>query len=73
MMSVMPMVGLTELEELDPVVQVGVAVVEEGWVPVVVVLQWAMRPVELELAERVGVVKAVASGSSPGRTAEVLL
>ena len=56
MMSVMPMVGLTELEELDPVVQVGVSVVEEGWVPVGVV-----------------VVKAVASGSSPGRTAEVLL
>ena len=35
----MPVVGSTELEELDPVVQVGVAVVEEGWVPVVMVLQ----------------------------------
>ena len=73
MMSVMPVVGSTGLEELDPVVQVGVAVVEEGWVPVVMVLQWAMWPVELELAERVVVVKVVASGSSPGRTAEVLL
>ena len=38
MMSVMPMVGSTELEGLDPVVRVGVAVVEE-WVPVVMVLQ----------------------------------
>ena len=72
-MSVMPVVGSTELEELDPVVQVGVAVVEEGWVPVVMVLQWAMWSVELELAERVVVVKVVGSGSSPGRTAEVLL
>ena len=35
----MPVVGSTEPEELDPVVQVGVAVVEEGWVPVVMVLQ----------------------------------
>ena len=73
MMSVMPVVGSTELEELDRVVQVEVAVVEEGWVPVVMVLQWAMWSVELELAERVVVVKVVASGSSPGRTAEVLL
>ena len=73
MMSVMPVVGSTELEGLDPVVQVGVAVAEEGWVPVVMVLQRAMWPVELELAERVVVVKVVASGSSPGRTAEVLL
>ena len=53
--------------------QVGVAVVEEGWEPVAMVLQWAMWPVELELAERVVVVKVVASGSSPGRTVGVLL
>ena len=45
MMSVMPMVGSTELEGLDPVVRVGVAVVEE-WVPVVMVLQEALWPVE---------------------------
>ena len=38
MMLVMPMVGSMELEGLDPVVRVGVAVVEE-WVPVVMVLQ----------------------------------
>ena len=44
MMSVMPMVGSTELEGLDPVVRVGVAVVEE-WVPVVMVLQEALWPV----------------------------
>ena len=60
MMSVMPVVGSTEPEELDPVVQVGVAVVEEGWAPVVMVLQWAMWLVEVELAERVVVVKVVA-------------
>ena len=39
MMLVMPMVGSMELEGLDPVVRVGVAVVEEGWMPVVMVLQ----------------------------------
>ena len=44
MMSVMPVVGSTELEGLDPVVRVGVAVVEE-WVPVVMVLQEALWPV----------------------------
>ena len=53
--------------------QVGVAVVEEGWEPVAMVLQWAMWPVELELAEREVVVKVIASGSSPGRTVGVLL
>ena len=71
-MSVMPVVGLTELEELDPVVQVGVAVVEEGWVPAVMVLQYALWPVELELAEWVAVGKVVALENSPGMTAEVL-
>ena len=44
-MAVMPVVGLTEPEVLDPVVRVGVAVVEE-WVPVVMVLQEALWPVE---------------------------
>ena len=38
-MSVMPMVGSTEPEVLDPFVRMGVAVVEEGWVPAVMVLQ----------------------------------
>ena len=56
----MLVVGSREPEELDPVVKVGVAVVEEGWAPVVMVLQWAMWLVEVELAERVVVVKVVA-------------
>ena len=72
MMSVMPVVGSTEPEELDPVVQVGVAVVEEGWAPVVMVLQWAMWLVEVELVGRVAVVKVVVWESSPGKTAGVL-
>ena len=38
-MAVMPVVGLTEPEVLDPFVRVGVAVVEEGWMPGVMVLQ----------------------------------
>ena len=36
------------------------------------VLQWAMWLVEVELAERVAVVKVVAWESSPEKTAEVL-
>ena len=38
-MSVMPVVGSTEPEVLDPFARVGVAVVEEDWVPAVMVLQ----------------------------------
>ena len=38
-MSVMPVVGSTEPEVLDPFVRMGVAVVKEGWVPAVMVLQ----------------------------------
>ena len=38
-MSVMPVVGSTELEVLDPFVWMGVAVVEEDWGPAVMVLQ----------------------------------
>ena len=40
--------------------------------PVVVVVQWALWPVELEVAEWLVVGKVVALESSPGMTAGVL-
>ena len=72
-MAVMPVVGSTGPGVLDPLVRMGVVVVEEGWVPAVMVLQEAQWPVELELAEWVAVGKVVALENSPGMTAEVLL
>ena len=63
---------MTESEVLDPVVRVEVAVVEEGWMPVVMVLQEALWPVEVELVEWVAVEKVVVLENSLGRTAEVL-
>ena len=71
-MAVVPMVGATEPEVLDPSVLMGVVRLREGEVPVVVVVQWALWPVELEVAEWLVVGTVVALENSPGMNAEVL-
>ena len=71
-MAVVPMVGSTGPEVLDPSVLMGVVRLREGEVPVVVVVQWALWPVELEVAEWLVVGTVVALENSPGMTAEVL-
>ena len=71
-MAVVPMVGSTGPEVLDPSVLMGVVRLREDEVSVVVVVQWALWPVELEVAEWLVVGTVVALENSLGRNAEVL-
>ena len=71
-MAVVRKVDAMEPEVLDPSVLMEVVRSREEEVPVVVVVQWARWPVELEVSGWLVVVTVVALESSLGRNAEVL-